>query len=57
MEDFMDEFFPLDLPNFITIPATLVPTHLPDLGDWNIEMYYEAMGFDFEEPEKENDDQ
>lgn len=57
MEDFIDEFFPLDLPNFITIPATLVPTHLPDLGDWNIEMYYEAMGFDFEEPEKENDDQ
>lgn len=28
----------------------------PDLGDWNVDLYYEAMGLDFE-PTNENDDQ
>jgi hypothetical protein len=34
----------------------------PDLGEWNVQLYYEAMGYDFEDVEddtstKENDPQ
>lgn len=29
----------------------------PDLGNWNLDLYYEAVGLDYESTTNENDDQ
>ncbi len=53
-EDLMELFPEPDLPIVWTVSARLIPI---DLGQWNIDLYYEAMGMDFEDPANENDDQ
>jgi hypothetical protein len=45
--EFAEELFPEPpLPEFKTILASLVPI---DLSNWNVELYYEALGLDFAE--------
>lgn len=53
--EFVEELFPEPpLPEFKTIRASI--RHI-DLSKWNVDLYYEALGLDLEETEKENDDQ
>lgn len=56
--EFSEELFPEPpLPEFKTILAKLVPI---DLSQWNVDMYYEAIGLDFVDEEdalNENDHQ
>ena len=56
--EFSEELFlEQSLPEFKTILASLVPI---DLSNWNVEMYYEALGLDFAEEagqQNENDPQ
>jgi hypothetical protein len=55
MEEYLDEWFPdPTLPIMESILSKLMPI---DLGQWNIDLYYEAMGMDFEDPTNENDPQ
>ena len=45
--EFSEELYPKpSLPEFKTILASLVPI---DLSNWNVELYYEALGLDFAE--------
>jgi hypothetical protein len=56
--EFSEELYPEpSLPEFKTILASLVPI---DLSNWNVELYYEALGLDFAEEadvSNENDPQ
>ena len=54
--EFIEELVPeLPLSEFRSVVQQIF------LGDWNVQMYYEAMGLDWDEEEvaetKENDDQ